>query len=70
MSLTREDLDRGGCAEPGCTHDHSVLYLHAKCHPYAAVEAAYSKATGTLEVRCYRCKALVVELQIARRVVQ
>ena len=70
MSLTREDLEPMGCSNPICTHDHSVLFLHGKCHPNAGVEAAYVKNTGVLTVRCQRCKMLVVELQIARRLLQ
>jgi hypothetical protein len=45
-ALTRTDLDASGCGTPNCDHDHSVLYLHGRCHPAAATRARYVKATG------------------------
>ncbi len=65
MILHREELDRQGCASPDCTHDHSVLFLHGRCHPSANVTAAYHKKSGVLEIRCGRCTTLVAEIAVA-----
>lgn len=59
MALTREQLDQGGCGTPGCTHDHTVLYLHGRCHPSTGARVSYDKRTGTLAVACRRCSALI-----------
>lgn len=67
--LTQEDLDQGRCSTPGCAHtghDHP-LNIHGQCHPHAALEAAYVKASGALEIRCARCSAMIVTIQVARR---
>ena len=64
--LTRLELDRGGCDTPNCGHDHSVLFLHSRCHPYAAVEACYEKGSGCVVLRCARCKQLVARIQVAK----
>jgi len=64
--LTRLDLDPAGCGMPNCWHDHSVLYLHPRCHPSPGkTEASYHKASGTLKIACAECKALVAEVQVA-----
>jgi hypothetical protein len=65
MSLYREDLDHQGCATPNCTHDHSVIFLHGRCHPQAATETKYVKATGTIEVSCVRCKRHIASIHVA-----
>ena len=62
--LTRRDLDAAGCGTPNCGHDHSVLYLHSRCHPEARTKVSYHKVTGTLRVRCGRCDALVAEFEV------
>jgi hypothetical protein len=64
--LSRYELDRMGCGVPNCTHDHSVLYLRAACHPHAGAEVAYEKERGAVIVRCLKCKQLVGALQVAR----
>lgn len=65
--LTQEDLDPMGCDTPNCTHDHSVLFFHAACHPQARVEACYRKQSGTIVIACARCKKFVCEVQVAER---
>jgi hypothetical protein len=65
MIQTRATLDRQGCVE-GCTHDHSVLFLHASCHLKAGLTVSYVKATGVLEMRCARCSMPVAAIQVAR----
>lgn len=67
LPLTREHLDQTGCGTPNCQHDHTVLYLHARCHPREGTVSSYDKRTGTITVKCKRCKALVVEVLIAEK---
>ena len=67
--VAREQLDQAGC-ESACTHDHSVLFIHGRCHPHAKVAVAYVKATGLLEFRCGQCAQEIVAVQVARRVVE
>ena len=66
-ALTQADLKGQGCQVPGCDHsDHyDTLFLHGRCHPHAAVTAAYMKATGIIVIRCHKCDALIAELKIA-----
>jgi len=54
--LTCTELNDAGCSEPNCTHDHSVVYLHPKCHPKAGTWASYDKNTGVLTIECKRCQ--------------
>jgi hypothetical protein len=65
LALSQAELDSMGCGMPNCTHDHSILFLHARCHMTAGTEAEYEKATGILTIRCIRCKKLVARLKIA-----
>lgn len=65
MALDQTILDEMGCGTPDCGHDHSILYLHPRCHPNAAVEVAYHKATGCIVMTCPRCKAHVAEIEVA-----
>jgi hypothetical protein len=67
VTLTQEDLDGEQCATPGCTENHSVLFINSICHPTRPIEAAYYKADGTLRVRCVRCGRPVAVFQVARR---
>lgn len=53
--LSQALLDAQGCGEPDCTHDHSILFLSAACHPNAGLEVAYHKATGLLHITCAKC---------------
>lgn len=64
--LTREDLDATGCGNPGCTHDHTVLFLGTNCHPQAGLNVSYDKRTGRLCVTCRRCDAPAAEIAVAR----
>ena len=58
--LFKEDMDSAGCDDPGCTHDHSVLYLHAQCHPRTGCVVRYKKEEGQMIVSCLRCGNEVV----------
>jgi len=64
-ALTRLQLDIAGCGQPNCNHDHSVLFLHAACHPNAGTWAKYDKPSGALIIECKRCKKLVVQVKVA-----
>lgn len=66
MSLTRKDLDNAGCAVPACGHDHSVIYLHARCHLNAKLSVCYEKATGELVIRCGECEELIQRMMVRR----
>jgi hypothetical protein len=65
MALTREQLDVAECGVPSCTHDHSVLFFHGKCHGNADVDVQYTKATGVLTITCNRCHGHVIDIQVA-----
>lgn len=63
--LTQRNLDAAGCGTPDCGHDHSVLFLHAICHPEAGLDVAYHKTTGGLVITCARCHKLIAEIEVA-----
>lgn len=65
--LTTSVLDNMKCATPGCTcgsHD-SEMWIHAKCHPGASLEACYQYATGNLDLICAECKNLVISIAVS-----
>lgn len=64
-TLTQAILDASGCDTPNCREDHSILYIKGHCHPRAAVEAAYHKASGTLRISCFRCRRPIAEIEVA-----
>lgn len=70
MPLTRPQLDAQGCDTPDCGHDHSILYLHAACHPGAGVDVSYVKADGMLHVVCHKCDKPVGLIAVADEVTQ
>jgi len=61
----RADLDPAGCDMPDCGHDHSVLFLVARCHMRAGVDASYHKKDGTIRLACHQCNAPVASLEVA-----
>jgi hypothetical protein len=63
-AITREMLDRSGCENPQCGHDHSVLFLHPSCHS-APVVVSYHKRDGTLRINCVVCHQTVCEVAVA-----
>ena len=63
--LTCRQLDATGCSKPNCGHDHSVIFLHAACHPSAGTRVSYDKPTGLLTVACRRCQKLVAQVKVA-----
>lgn len=66
MPLTRQQLDDAGYDNPLCTHDHSVLFLHASCHPGARLDVMYIKARGTMHIVCTECTNTVADVLVAR----
>jgi len=65
MALTREILDHEGCGNPACTHDHTVLFLHASCHPHHGTQVSYDKRTGAVSIECVVCERLIAEIAVA-----
>jgi hypothetical protein len=61
--VTKADLDAAGCDAPGCTHDHSVVFLHAACHMTEAVHVRYDKTLGQLIIGCFRCGREVARIE-------
>jgi hypothetical protein len=53
--IGKATLDAMGCGTPGCTHDHSSLYLHSECHSEAPMWARYDKVNGALILECSIC---------------
>ena len=67
--MLKAELDATGCNMPNCGHDHSVLYLHAICHPGYAVDVRYEKKLGHLVVTCHKCGQEVARIAPAERIV-
>lgn len=63
-ALTQRDLNRMGCGTPDCGHDHTILYLNARCHPKAGTFASYDKSTGSLLIECAKCEKPIVEIAV------
>jgi hypothetical protein len=64
VTLTQRELDAVGCATPGCTHDHSVLYFHPRCCDGAGISARYEKDSGELVIACAECEREVVRIAV------
>lgn len=65
VSLRQSDLVHQGCATPGCTEDHDVLYLHSICHPRSKTESFYTHSTGLVTVQCGTCKKFIASFKVA-----
>jgi hypothetical protein len=63
--LTRQTLADQGCGTPFCGHDHTVLFLHSRCHVNGGTSVSYDKRTGELTIVCARCKTLVAKVKVA-----
>jgi hypothetical protein len=63
--LTRVELDAMGCQTPGCTHqhDHTPMFLHARCHMDSGVTVQYFD--GALTINCAKCKAFICRVAVA-----
>lgn len=64
MIVTKTELNKAGCGSPGCTHDHSTLFLTAACHPAHGLEVKYVKEKEQLVVTCYVCETEVTTIQL------
>lgn len=62
-ALTRTELDRMGCMEPGCAHGHGPMYFHGRCHPHKGCVASYQNGAVVLE--CAACKRLIARVAVA-----
>lgn len=62
--LMRGHLDRMQCDDPACPC--AVLSLTSFCHPGAPMQAAYTKADGTLMLECAACGEPALVFLIAR----
>ncbi len=65
LPLTQADLDDKGCGLPNCEHDHSTLFLHARCHIQKGTMVSYEKATGVLTIVCAHCGKVVAKILVA-----
>jgi hypothetical protein len=64
-TLTCAELNSLGCDKPDCTHDHTVVYLHQRCHPDAGAWARFDKGTGVLTIECKECGKSFVNILVA-----
>jgi hypothetical protein len=65
--LTRVELDATGCSNPGCDHDHTVLFFHPRCHPHRGLIVSYDKRTGLISMKCRVCKRPLRDIAVAAR---
>jgi hypothetical protein len=63
--VTAASLDKAECGTPGCTEDHSVLYLNARCHPESGTRARYIKKDRVLIIDCLECGRRVAYIAVA-----
>ena len=63
QALTQNELNPMGCCTPGCTDDHSVLYMHPRCHD-EGIEARYEKQSGHFIVSCAVCEREVIRVLV------
>ncbi len=69
-TIGKQGLDEAtakGCGMPGCTEDHSVLYLHCRKHPGSGVEVSYRSGSGVLVVSCAECHSDVGRFRLGER---
>jgi hypothetical protein len=64
--ITRAYLDEAGCSTPNCGHDHSIVYLHQRCHPLKGHYVKYDKATGMLTLECVVCDKPLVTIPVEK----
>lgn len=67
--LTRKQLDQAqcGCCDGGLLKDcdSGEAWIHPRCHPKAGTWACYRAKTGTFEISCRICDAVVCEIKVA-----
>jgi hypothetical protein len=64
-NLTSAELNGFGCSDPNCTEDHSIVYLHPRCHPEAGTWTCFDKRTGALIIECMECQKPFVSILVA-----
>jgi hypothetical protein len=52
----KAELEAMGCETPGCTHDHSVIYMASHCHPGGGLFVKFVKDVGALIMECKVCR--------------
>lgn len=66
MLMTQQQLSQARCANPACDHkEHPLLFLVARCHPGAGVEACYHVQTGELQITCNECGGYICDILVA-----
>jgi len=61
---SQQSLSGLGCDTPNCSHDHTVLFFHPRCHN-KGVSAAYNKQTGNLSLTCRICDKPLIAIAVA-----
>jgi len=61
--VTKKDLDEMRCGN-GCTHDHSTLYFHSRCHPKSGTYVRYEKHHAQLIIECAQCEREVLRIKL------
>ena len=64
-NLTCTELNTFNCSNPDCTEDHTVVYLHQRCHPDAGTWVNFDKATGALMLECMECHKPFISILVA-----
>ena len=52
LALTQTELNALDCGTPGCTADHSVIYLHCDQCEVEDLAVCYDKPHGEMVVEC------------------
>jgi hypothetical protein len=63
--ISKYELNVMGCGTPNCGHDHSILYLHAQCHPRSATWIRYEKIPEVLVITCAKCDKEVARIRLS-----
>jgi hypothetical protein len=63
--LTRTTMDHFKCETPGCTSDHSVLYLNPRCCQAGAATVRYFRDDGVLVLECPKCETAYAAIKVA-----
>ena len=63
--VTKNELNAMGCGNPNCRDDHSELYMRSNCHPFAGLDAMYSKHQGNMHLICRECGDPILCVKVA-----
>jgi hypothetical protein len=66
--MTVEDLDQMECGAPGCTGDHSEIYIEPACHPEEdyGCYVYYNKKRKEIILECAICGRQVQRIYVGR----